>query len=80
MNYYQDELTAQYNRQRIREDFAQIRLEYFTTKSRVYRPGLFTRSMHSLSIWMISTGKDLHERYEIPNAHSHRTRSGSFAH
>jgi len=79
MNYHQDELTAQYNRQRIREDFNQIRLEQFTTRSRVYRPGLFTRTMHSFSIWMISTGKALHNRYEVPSMHCNQTPSSAFA-
>ncbi|HSM71006.1 MAG TPA: hypothetical protein VK851_05645 [Anaerolineales bacterium] len=80
MNYYQDELTAQYNRQRIQEDFDQIRLEQRSAKARVHRPGLFTRTMHSFSTWMISAGRELHERYELPIEHSHGTRSGFFAH
>ena len=79
MNYYQDELTAQYNRQRIQEDFDQIRLEQNILKARVRRPGIFKRIMHSLSTWMISAGRELHERYELPTAHSHGTRSESFA-
>lgn len=77
MNYRQDELTAQYNRQRVREDAAQIRLEKQTG---VYRTSLFTRIMHSISTWMISTGKKLHKRYDLPVTHSHRSQSRSFAH
>jgi hypothetical protein len=80
MNHHQDELTAQYNRQRIREDFDQIRLEQHAARARVRRQGLFTQTMHSLSTWMISAGRKLHERYELPAPHSHRTRPGSFAH
>ena len=79
MNYYQDELTAQYNRQRIREDFDQIHLEKHAAKVRVRRASLFTQAMHSFSTWMISAGKELHERYELPTAHSHGSRSGYFA-
>ena len=77
MNYYQDELTAKYNRLKVRDEFKQDRLEQLATQSRLYRPGLFTKTMHSFSIWMISKGKELHNRYEIPTAHSHQTSSNS---
>jgi hypothetical protein len=80
MNHHQDKLTAQYNRQRIREDFDQIRLEQHAAKTRLHRASLFTQAMHSFSIWMISAGKKLHRRYELPAPHSHRKRAGSFAH
>jgi len=80
MNHYQDELTAEYNRQRILEDFSQIRLEQLAAKARVSGPGLLTRTMHSFSTWMISTGKQLHERYELPAVHSHLTPSNSLTH
>jgi len=79
MNFYQDELTAQYNRQRVKEEFDQIHLERFTPNSRMYRPSFFTRVMHGVASWMISTGKELHDRYEIPAAHRHHTPSSSFA-
>jgi len=79
MNFYQDELTAQYNRQRVKEEFDQIKLENRATHSHVYHPSLFTRIMHGFASWMISTGKELHERYEIPAAHCHHTASSSFA-
>ena len=75
MNYHQDELTAKFNRERVREDFTQIHLERKTAESRTYRPGLFTLTMHSFAVWMISTGKELHERYEMPA----KTPSNSFA-
>ena len=80
MNHYQDELTAEYNRQRILEDISQIRLEQRAAKAHVRGPGLFTRTMHIFSTWMISTGKQLHQRYELPTEHSHRAPSKSFAH
>ncbi|MDX1378940.1 MAG: hypothetical protein R3307_08835 [Anaerolineales bacterium] len=79
MNYYQDELTAKYNREKIREDFSLIHIEQHAAKSRIYRPGVFTHIMHSFSIWMISTGKNLHSRYEIPSMHCSQTPSGSLA-
>ena len=73
MNFYQDELTAQYNRQRVKEEFDQIRMEQHTTHSN------FKRIMHGVASWMITTGKELHERYEIPTPHHHTTPSSSFA-
>lgn len=79
MNYHQDELTAKYNRERVREVFDQIHLEKAANRSNVNSPSLFTRTMHNFSIWMISTGKEMHERYELPAAHCHQSTSSSFA-
>jgi hypothetical protein len=80
MNYFQDEQTAEYNRQKIAEAFHQIRLEQLALKSRVYQPGRFERMMFNFANWMISTGKQLRKRYEIPTANSHQTQSKRFAH
>jgi hypothetical protein len=66
MNLYQDELTAEYNRQRIVDEFEQMQLERLARTSRIYRPTLFTRSMFNFANWMISTGKQLRRRYEMP--------------
>ena len=79
MNYHQDELTAKYNRQRVREDANLIRLEAHAAQAK-HGASLFTRTMHHISMWMISTGKKLHKRYDLPVAHSHRSPSRSFAH
>ena len=78
MNFYQDELTAQYNRQRVREEFELIRIEQHSVHSRAHRISLFTRTMHSFAGWMISTGKELHDHYEVPTSHHHKI-SKSFA-
>jgi hypothetical protein len=67
MNYHQDELTANYNRERVREVFNQIHLEHKMANLSTHRPSLFTMTMHSFAVWMISTGKELNERYEIPS-------------
>ena len=75
MNYHQDELTASHNRERVREVFAQIHLEQKMVKLSDHRPSLFTRIMHSFAVWMISTGKELNERYETTS----KTPSNSFA-
>ncbi len=80
MNHYQDEMTAQYNRQRIHDELEQMRLEQFALKSRVYTPGRFGRAMFSFANWMIATGKRLRKRYEIPTAPHKQPRSKGFAH
>jgi len=80
MNQYQDEFTAEYNRQRIRSEIKQIRLEQLALKSRPYRPGRFTRLMFNFANWMIATGKQLRARYEIPVANCNNSRTKGFAH
>jgi len=80
MNHWHTEKMAEFHRQDIVNDIEQTRLANLATQSRVYRPGLFTRTMHSFAIWMITTGKELHKRYELPAAHCHQKASKSFAH
>jgi hypothetical protein len=79
MNYFQDEYTAEYNRQRILDEVKQIHLEKLALKSRVYHPGLFERTMFNFANWMIATGRQLRKRYEIPTADCSQSPSGSFA-
>ena len=80
MNSRHDEFMAEYHRQEILNQVEQIRLEKIALKSRVYRPGLFERTMFNFANWMISTGKQLRKRYEVPAVDCSNTRSGSFAH
>jgi hypothetical protein len=79
MNYLQDEYTAEYNRQRILDEVKQINLEKLALKSRVYRPGLFERTMFNFANWMVSTGKHLRKRYEIPSVDCSNSPSQNFA-
>ena len=79
MNYYQDELTAKHNRQRVEQDFKIIHIEERANATAANHPSLLTRTMHSVATWMILTGKELHTRYELPTAHTHRKPSSSFA-
>ncbi|HLO33813.1 MAG TPA: hypothetical protein VK249_31990 [Anaerolineales bacterium] len=79
MNNWQDEFTAEYDRQRIRSEVEQIRLETQALKSRVYRPRFFERTMFSFANWMISTGKHLRKRYEVPSVNCAHSHTGSFA-
>jgi hypothetical protein len=80
MNFFQDEQTAAYNRQRIAETFQQIRLEQLALKSRVYQPGRFERMMFNFANWMIATGKQLRNRYEIPVTDCNSASSKRYAH
>jgi hypothetical protein len=79
MNNWHNEFMAEYHRQQILEEVDHIRLERLALKSRVYRPGLFEWSMFSFANWMISTGKQLRRRYEIPSVDCSKSPSGSFA-
>ncbi len=63
MNNWQIELMAEYHRRRILEEVEQIRLEKLALQSRPYRPRLFERTMFNFANWMISTGKQLRQRY-----------------
>ena len=80
MNNWQNEKLAELHRLDLINERKQIRLESLAMQSHVYRPSLFTRTMHSLAGWMILKGKELHARYELPIEHSHHSPSGSFAH
>ena len=80
MNGWQNEFMPEYHRQRIVAEIEQIRLERLALKSHVYRPGLFARTMFNLANWMISTGKHLRKRYEVPAVNCSNPPTGSFAH
>jgi len=80
MNHFQDELTAEYNQQRISEELKQIRLEQFALKSYSYKPRRFERTMFNFANWMITTGKQLRKRYEVPATHCNHAPSKGFAH
>ena len=79
MNFYQDEFTAEYNRQRVEKEFKHIRLEQLALQSRTYEPNLFTRTMYRLANWMIVTGKQLRKRYETPVVTCNNSPTNSFA-
>jgi len=80
MNHWQHEFLAEYHHQRIQEELKQIRLERtVTASSRVYRPRLFERTMFKFANWMISTGKHLRKRYEVPAVNCDHPSTGSLA-
>ena len=74
-----NEYMAEYHRQDILDQVEQIRLEKIATKHRVYRPGLFERTMFNFANWMISAGKQLRKRYEIPCVDCSKSQAGNFA-
>jgi hypothetical protein len=79
MNNWQHEFLAEYDRRRIVEEIEQIRLERLALKSRLYRPRLFERTMFKFANWMISTGKQMRKRYEVPAVNCGNSSTGSFA-
>ena len=79
MYHWNDEFMAEYHRQEILNEVEHIRLEKLVASVRVYRPGVFARTMFSFANWMISTGKHLRKRYEIPNVDCSHSATGSFA-
>lgn len=79
MYHWHNEKMAEFHRMDLINESEQIRLINLAMQSRVYRPSLFTRTMHNLAGWMILKGKELHARYEIPTEHCHKVPSNSFA-
>ncbi len=79
MHNWQNEFMAEYRRQEILDEVEKIRLEKLTVSSRVYRPRLFERTMFNFANWMISTGKQLRKRYEVPAVNCNHPPTGSFA-
>lgn len=79
MNNWHDTFMAEYHRQSILQEAEHIRLERIALTSRVYHPGLFERTMFRLANWMISKGKQLRKRYEVPCVDC-PSPTGSFAH
>jgi hypothetical protein len=79
MNNWHNEYMAEYHRQDILEEAELIRIEKLVSASRVYGPGLFARTMFNFANWMISTGKQLRRRYEVPVVNCSNPPTGSFA-
>jgi len=66
MNNWHNEFMAEYQRQRILEQMKQVPFKDVAHASRMYRPGLFSRTMFNFANWMIATGSQLRKRYEVP--------------
>ena len=78
MNIWHSEFMSEYARQRILEQAEEIRLEHMASEYRVYRPGLFERTMFNFANWMISTGSELRKRYEAPAVPCANCPTGSY--
>ena len=78
MNHWHNEFMAEYHRQDILNEVDHIHLESLAVQSRVYRPGFFATTMFNFANWMITTGKQLRKRYEVPCVDC-PTPTGSFA-
>ncbi|HSJ86694.1 MAG TPA: hypothetical protein VK909_05745 [Anaerolineales bacterium] len=79
MNNWNNEFMAEYHRQQILTDAEQIRLEKIAFQSRIYHPRFFERTMFRFANWMIATGKELRQRYEVPTVPCSNCPTGSFA-
>ncbi len=79
MNNWQNEFMAEHRRQEIVREMEHIRLEEQALQSRVYHPRLFARTMFSFANWMISAGKQLRKRYEVPAVHCSDSPTSNFA-
>jgi hypothetical protein len=79
MNHWHLEAMAELNRKEIEGDMRNIRLEEQASVTRVHRPGWFTLTMFAFANWMISTGKQMRRRYEIPAADCGPVATKSFA-
>ena len=67
MKSWPNESMAECHRQQIIEEVEQIRLERLALKSRRrHHPGVFGWAMFNFGSWMISAGRQLCKRYEIP--------------
>lgn len=80
MNNWQNEFMAEYHRQHLLEEAEQFRLEKLALESRGNCPTVLERTMFKFANWMISTGKQLRKRYEIPTVSSNNPPTESFAH
>lgn len=79
MNNWHNEFMAEYHRWDLLKDGERIRQQNPAIKSRVFYPNMFTRAMFNFANWMISTGKQLRKRYEVPVVNCNQKPSGNFA-
>ncbi len=65
MNNWQNEFLAEDHRRCILQEVEQIRLEKLVCQADRHPP-LFAQTMVNVGNWMISTGRQLRQRYEVP--------------
>jgi hypothetical protein len=83
MNHWQNEhlneYLVEYHHRDLLAEAKQARLANKIIRSNVYHPSLFERTMFNFANWMISTGKGLRKRYEIPSVNCSQHPTNSFA-
>jgi hypothetical protein len=66
MNHLQYEQYKQIDESYRQRMVAELQAEKLVQQYRAYHPRMFEKAMFKLAIWMISVGKRLYRRYEIP--------------
>jgi hypothetical protein len=64
MNYTHLEILAELNRQRIREQIAELHIQEEANSHDPNRVDLFSSVMFRLANWMVAVGTSLRQRYE----------------
>ena len=60
------EILMEEHRADFRREMEQLRLEREAQTTKPHRANWLERRMHDFSMWMISTGERLHQRYHVP--------------
>jgi hypothetical protein len=79
MNNWLNEYMAEQHRQDILKQSKEIRLGKTANNSRTQHLNLFERTMYNFANWMITTGKQIRKRYEIPAVTCNNPPTNSFA-
>lgn len=75
MNHLQYEQYKQIDESYRQRMAAELQAEKLVQQHRIYHPGIFEKAMFKIANWMISVGKRLRQRYEIPATSSAQTTS-----
>ena len=75
MNHLQYEQYKQIDESYRQRMVAELQAEKLVQQYRIYHPGIFEKGMFKLAIWIISVGKRLYRRYEIPATSGAQTAS-----
>lgn len=68
MNHLQYEQYKQIDESYRQRMVAELQAEKLVQEYRVYHPGVFEKAMFKLGNWMISRGRQILRRYEIPSS------------
>lgn len=79
MNHWHIEVMAELERENIQKEMKQIRLAEEAAGEGVHCRNWFEGGMMQFGNWMITTGRYIHHRYEVPAVHCNQASTGSFA-